>query len=64
MAFHFKPAITAVEALGDCWRWLRRSAVTFHSQRLCMGLGAVSLAGGLYRTLAGLFGVHLPSSPP
>jgi len=48
--------IPAVEALPDRRRRLRRAAVTFRSDRLGFGLGAIGLADGLLGARARLPG--------
>jgi hypothetical protein len=50
IAPHLEPAQTAVEALTDRWRGLRRPAITFHADRPGVGLGAIGLLGSLAGT--------------
>ena len=35
IAFNFHPAVSAIQALGDAGRWLRRSTEGFHADRPC-----------------------------
>jgi hypothetical protein len=53
-ALHLEPAETAIQALCDRRRWLRRSTVPLHPNRPCLSLGAVGLADGLLGGFAGV----------
>src|SRR6266478_502530 len=46
IALDFHPAVTAIKALPDRRRRLRRPAVTLHTDRPCFGLGAIRFADG------------------
>jgi len=40
--------VSAVQALGDCGRWLRRTAKAVHPQQHGVGLCTICLTGGFY----------------
>ena len=64
MAFHLQPAVTAIEALRDRRRWLRRPAISLHADRPPLGLGAIGFADRLLGAFARAFGVNLCADHP
>jgi len=59
VAHHLQPAISAIEALRDRWRRLRRAAEAFHLFRPQQTFGGVRLADGFF----GLF-ARVPRADP
>jgi hypothetical protein len=53
VAHHLQPAITGIEPLRDCRRWLRRTTEPLHLRRPQQPLGSVRLAGRLLSPFAG-----------
>src|ERR1700730_17956079 len=64
VAFHLQPAVTAVEALCDCRRWLRRTAKALHLFRPEQALGGVRLTGGFPSPLTRMYSTDFRAADP
>src|ERR1700722_2355577 len=58
-AFDLKPCEPAIEAVRDCRRRLRRSAIAFHTNRPGFRFRPVGFAYGFFRYLASVLGANL-----
>jgi hypothetical protein len=64
VAFHLQPAVTAVQALCDCRRWLRWAAEPFHLFRPEQAFRGVRLTGGFPRPLTRMYGTDFRAADP